>query len=64
MDPLVYDSVSIRAFDSREITENIHSSWYTAQKETYSPLETAAEPDMDKAGGYSWVKARVWREAV
>jgi hydrogenase large subunit len=40
-----------------EITESICSSWYTDRKDTYSPFETVPEPDIKKAGAYSWVKA-------
>ena len=57
VDPLVYSSGVIRAFNPFEITENIYSSWYIAQRETYKPFETVPEPDMNKSGGYSWVKA-------
>ncbi|NLT14902.1 MAG: nickel-dependent hydrogenase large subunit [Clostridiales bacterium] len=57
VDPLVYSNGVLRAFDPYEITENIHTSWYASRKETYTPLETVPEPDMNKSGGYSWVKA-------
>jgi hydrogenase large subunit len=57
VDPLVYSNGTVRAFNPREITENIHTSWYTAQAETYAPFETVPEPDMNRSGGYSWVKA-------
>lgn len=57
VDPLVYSNGVIRAFDAHDITENIHSSWYTAKKETYTPLDEVPTPDMNKTGGYSWVKA-------
>jgi hydrogenase large subunit len=57
VEPLVYSGGAVSAFDPREITENIHTSWYTAQTETVTPTETVPEPDMDKSDGYSWVKA-------
>lgn len=57
VDQLVYSNGVIKAFNPYEITENIHSSWYTAQSETYTPFETVPEPDMGKSGSYSWVKA-------
>jgi hydrogenase large subunit len=62
VDPLAYSNGLTRAFDPREITENIHSSWYTSRTETYTPLETIPEPDMNKSGGYSWVKAPRYSE--
>lgn len=57
VDPLAYSNGLIRALDPRDITENIHTSWYRGQPEIYKPLETVPEPDMSKSRGYSWVKA-------
>lgn len=57
VDPLTYINGIVTALDPSEITENIHSSWYKAQRETYTPYESVPEPDMSKSGGYSWVKA-------
>ncbi|NLK72097.1 MAG: nickel-dependent hydrogenase large subunit [Clostridiales bacterium] len=57
VNPLVYSNGSIRAFNPDKITENIHSSWYTAQSETSKQFESVTEPDINKPEAYSWVKA-------
>lgn len=43
-------------FDARNITESIDTAWYSG-KDTYEPFETVSEPDMQKQGAYSWIKA-------
>ncbi len=57
VDPLVYAGGALRKLNPGWITENIHSSWYKAKYETYTPDEEVPEPEMNKAGAYSWVKA-------
>lgn len=57
VDPLEYSNDSISKLNPDEITENIYSSWYKSNTETYTPFETIAEPDMKKDDAYSWVKA-------
>ncbi len=57
VDPLVYIDGSVQNLNPRWITENIHSSWYRAKSETYTPDQETPEPDIKKVGAYSWVKA-------
>ena len=57
VDPLVYINGTIEQLNPDAITENIHSSWYTARREIYTPDQETPEPDMKKGGAYSWVKA-------
>ena len=57
VDPLVYLNGTKQQLDPDAITENIHSSWYAARRETYTPYQESPEPDMKKGGAYSWVKA-------
>jgi hydrogenase large subunit len=57
VDPLVYINGTIEPLRSDNITENIHTAWYTARRETYAPDQESPEPDMKKNGAYSWVKA-------
>ncbi len=57
VDSLVYSNGIMTKLNADKITENIHSSWYTDSKETYTPAETIAEPNMEPSNAYSWVKA-------
>lgn len=57
IEPLTYSDGLIQTCDLYKITENIHSSWYADQQETYTPYETVPDPDINKVSGYSWVKA-------
>jgi hydrogenase large subunit len=54
--PGVYSGGTIASFDRNKIAEHIDHSWYTGQS-AYRPFETMPEPDMEKPGAYSWVKA-------
>ena len=44
-------------FDSGQITENVHYSWYRDDTETRRPAEGRTDPDREKADAYSWIKA-------
>ncbi|MGP4081425.1 nickel-dependent hydrogenase large subunit [Pseudalkalibacillus sp. R45] len=54
--PLVYMDGKIEPFNEAHITEKIDHSWYEG-KESYRPLETISDPDMEKSNAYTWVKA-------
>lgn len=43
--------------NEKEITENVHYSWYKSDKESITPEEAYIEGDVYKKGAYSWVKA-------
>lgn len=57
LNPSVYSQGRFEDLNHREIAENIHSSWYKAESETYTPFQTVPDPDMGKREAYSWVKA-------
>jgi len=57
LNPFVYHDGVKQVLAPERITENIATSWYTDQTETYAPNETIAEPDLAKSQAYSWVKA-------
>jgi hydrogenase large subunit len=61
VNPSTYRDNRIMELNTGEITETVYSSWYTANPEAYTPFETIAEPDMNKGGAYSWVKAPRYR---
>lgn len=61
VNPSVYSDGKIMKLDPMEITENIYSSWYVANSDTYTPYQTIAEPSMKKVDAYSWVKAPRYR---
>lgn len=56
VDPLVYTAGRTQPFRPELITEEIDFAWYQGQR-SYTPLETMTEPDLQKKGAYSWVKA-------
>jgi hydrogenase large subunit len=43
--------------DPAQITEYVQYSWYTPECGGKNPAEGLTEPDADKAGAYSWLKA-------
>jgi len=43
--------------DPAEITEYVTYSWYTAASGGTNPADGVTEPDPDKAGAYTWLKA-------
>jgi hydrogenase large subunit len=61
VNPSTYSSGGILSLNPGEITETIYSSWYMAGQDTYTPFDTIAEPDRQKSGAYSWVKAPRYR---
>lgn len=61
VDPMVYALGITEKLDPNEITETVFSSWYRATPEAYTPFEEIADPDRDKRGAYSWVKAPRYR---
>lgn len=56
VDPLVYMADRVQPFRPELITESIDYAWYEGRS-TYTPLETISEPELQKQGAYSWVKA-------
>ncbi|MFC7442967.1 nickel-dependent hydrogenase large subunit [Laceyella putida] len=56
VEPKTYIQGKIEPFDPERITEKIDYSWYEG-KNSYQPLETMPEPNMEKKKAYSWVKA-------
>lgn len=61
VDPLVYSGGRMMKLNPGEITETVHSSWYTDEAETYTPFQTIPKPDVKKNDAYSWVKAPRYR---
>ena len=45
------------AFDQAQITEEVQYSWYTSASGNKHPAVGVTEPDAEKAGAYSWLKA-------
>lgn len=62
VNPLAYSDGKIMSLDPLEITENIYSSWYVANSDTYTPYQTIPEPNIKKSDAYSWVKAPRYRD--
>ena len=58
-----YADGQIVAVDPSKITEDVSHSWYHASSGGL-PSEISTQPDADKAGGYSWVKAPRYNGAV
>lgn len=57
VDPLVYTNGVKSPFESNKIEEQIDFSYYIGN-ETYNPKQhITLDPDMNKKGAYSWVKA-------
>ncbi|MFC3769539.1 nickel-dependent hydrogenase large subunit [Paenibacillus sp. GCM10012303] len=56
VEPGVYQQGQFKPFDREKITEHLDRSWY-AGPQAYRPFESIPEPDMEKPGAYSWVKA-------
>ncbi|MPM43439.1 Periplasmic [NiFeSe] hydrogenase large subunit [bioreactor metagenome] len=61
VNPSAYSNGTIMKLDPAEITENIYTSWYTSDADTYTPYQTITDPDMGKSDAYSWVKAPRYR---
>ncbi|MBV1820220.1 nickel-dependent hydrogenase large subunit [Clostridium cochlearium] len=55
----IHDRCERRAYfdNEKEITENVHYSWYKSDKESITPEEAYIEGDVYKKGAYSRVKA-------
>lgn len=56
VDPLALLQGRVEPFRPELITEQIDHAYYQG-KRSYSPFETISEPDLQKDGAYSWVKA-------
>jgi hydrogenase large subunit len=50
------------ALDPAQITEYVQYSWYTPASGGHNPADGVTEPDADKAGAYSWLKAPRYEE--
>ena len=61
VDPLTFTDGKLSAFDQSNITENIDYSWYQDNVNTYTPQQTVPQADIQKSGGYSWIKAARYR---
>ncbi|WMJ83780.1 nickel-dependent hydrogenase large subunit [Oscillospiraceae bacterium LTW-04] len=61
VNPLEYSNGRMTKLNPAEITENVHSSWYTSKTDTYTPFQTIPDPDVKKSDAYSWVKAPRYR---
>ena len=59
VDPLVSKPETVEVFDETKIVEKIDYSYFNLKldKNSYKPDEVIPQPDMDKKGAYSWVKA-------
>lgn len=51
------DIMSVQKFNKDEIIESVKYSWYTESCESRSPKDGKTEPDLDKKGAYSFIKA-------
>lgn len=61
VDPLVYTDGQVTPFNPAYITQNIEYSRHKAPVNTYTPYETITQPDANKEGAYSWIKAVRYR---
>lgn len=52
----VYSEGQFYALDPAKITEDVSHSWYNA-KSSGQPSEISTQPEADKQGAYSWIKA-------
>lgn len=43
--------------DPAQITESVRHSWYVSSEDPLHPSEGRTEPNLDKEGAYSWLKA-------
>ncbi len=57
VNPRVYVQGKENVFNPGKIKEEIDYSWYVYKNNSYKPLETVPEEDMNKSNAYSWVKA-------
>lgn len=55
--PLVLSNKGLEVFNENNIEEKIDYSYYKLSEKTDKQNQLALEPDMDKKGAYSWVKA-------
>lgn len=55
--PLVLSNKGLEVFNENNIKEKIDYSYYKLSEKTDKQNQLALEPDMDKKGAYSWVKA-------
>lgn len=55
--PGVYINGKYGAFESSNITENIHSAWYEVASDTESPTDTSVNENINKENAYTWIKA-------
>ncbi|TKI66877.1 Ni/Fe hydrogenase [Lysinibacillus mangiferihumi] len=55
--PLVLSKKGLEVFNENNIEEKIDYSYYKLSEKTDKQNQAVLEPDMDKKGAYSWVKA-------
>ena len=61
VNPSVWHDGCLNRLNPNEITESVQSSRYISNPQTYMPFQTMTEPDPNKPGAYSWVKAPRYR---
>lgn len=57
LEPMAAVNGEIRALNPDKITEEIDYSWYTAQVDSYAPMETITIDDQNKEKAYSFIKS-------
>jgi hydrogenase large subunit len=53
----IVNGSSVQPLDIRDMTQETTYSWYQSGKEVLKPEESETNPDLQKEGAYSWVKA-------
>ncbi len=51
------DIMNVKGMDEKSITESVKYSWYTESCEGLNPKQGKTEPDLEKQGAYSFIKA-------
>jgi hydrogenase large subunit len=51
------DIMNVQSFDETEIAESVAYSWYNDDTDGLNPKNGKTEPDVEKANGYSFIKA-------
>ena len=59
-----YTDGALAALDNAQIREYVASSWYTDACTNLNPSSGQTEPDVDKAGAYSFIKAPRYQQKV
>jgi len=54
----------LEAMRAEDVAEDVSHAWMAGSDTALAPFEGQTNPDVDKAGGYSWCKAPRWRGEV